>query len=114
MVRKFAINTIVAFALLVVVNGCGTHISWTAPISDPTNPTSTAPRARTVPYYCGVSAEIDLLFSSSSWIVWMTPIGILGLLDMPLSFIADTVMLPVTIYVDRKYHPLDEISSNPT
>lgn len=44
----------------------------------------------------------------------MTPLGILGLLDMPLSFIADTVMLPVTIYVDRKYHHIDEPSSNPT
>ena len=35
----------------------------------------------------------------------MTPLGILGLIDMPLSFITDTLMLPITIYVDRKYHP---------
>ncbi|ULA62537.1 MAG: hypothetical protein LZF86_40041 [Nitrospira sp.] len=34
----------------------------------------------------------------------MTPLGILGLIDMPLTFVADTLMLPYTIYVDRKYH----------
>jgi len=98
-------KTFLAVILALAMHGCGTYWVWDAnPREDPKNSHSTAPRARTIPYYCGLSLEVDLLFSSASWIIWMTPLGIMGLIDMPMTFIADTLMLPYTIYVDRKYH----------
>ena len=99
-------KVILAVTLLLAIHGCGTYWAWeVSPKDNPRNLQSRAPHARTIPYYCGVSLEYDLLLSSASWVIWMTPFGILGLIDMPLSFIADTLMLPITIYVDRKYHP---------
>lgn len=105
MKRSQITRVILAAILSLAMHGCGTYWVWEAdPIDDPKDPQSTAPRSRMIPYYCGLSLEVDLLFSSASWIIWMTPLGILGLIDMPLTFVADTLMLPYTIYVDRKYH----------
>ena len=106
MKRSQVTRVILAAILSLAIHGCGTYWVWEAsPINNPRDPHSKAPHSRTIPYYCGLSLEYDLLFSSASWIIWMTPLGILGIIDMPLSFIADTLMLPITIYVDRKYHP---------
>lgn len=75
------------------------------------NPSSKAPRDRTLPYYCGVSADIEFAFIDPDWfLAWLTGLGFMAVIDVPFSFAADTLMLPRTIYVEYKYHKPPDVN----
>src|SRR5262245_17247608 len=92
---RFAILCLTSAALVAGATGCGTMVNMTEPMFD-----SSAHAEKQI--YGGVVNDVDVIggavYWKSDYAPTARPFGVIvGLIDLPLSLVADTITLPWTI-----------------
>jgi uncharacterized protein YceK len=96
---RLTIICLTGAALVVIATGCGTMVNMTDPMfSAPSNEPSRAEKQ----IYGGVVNDVDVIGGAVYWKSDYAPTArpfavVVGLIDLPLSLVADTITLPWTV-----------------